>query len=34
MMDLKIITPQILINYANLLEELKYFELSFKVFER
>lgn len=32
--DLKIATPQNIINYANFLEEHKYFEESFKVYER
>ncbi|KAL5716933.1 hypothetical protein ACHQM5_010035 [Ranunculus cassubicifolius] len=32
--DLKIATPQIVINYALLLEEHKYFEDAFKVYER
>ncbi|GJP42019.1 hypothetical protein CLOM_g1622 [Closterium sp. NIES-68] len=32
--DLKIATPQIIINYALMLEEHKYFEDSFKVYER
>lgn len=34
MMELKIVTPQVVINYATLLEEKKYFEDSFKVYER
>ncbi|CAA0816602.1 Tetratricopeptide repeat (TPR)-like superfamily protein [Striga hermonthica] len=33
-LDLKIATPQIIINYAFLLEENKYFEDAFKVYER
>lgn len=33
-LDLKIATPQIIINYAHLLEENKYFEDAFKVYER
>ncbi|PIA40997.1 hypothetical protein AQUCO_02300046v1 [Aquilegia coerulea] len=33
-LDLKIATPQIIINYALLLEEHKYFEDAFKVYER
>lgn len=33
-MDLKIANPQIIINYAQFLEENKYFEESFKVYER
>ncbi|KAK9729646.1 pre-mRNA-splicing factor syf1 [Basidiobolus ranarum] len=33
-LDLKIATPQIIINYAAFLEENKYFEESFKVYER
>ena len=33
MMNLKVITPVILLNYADFLEENKYFEESFKVFE-
>ncbi|XP_050227941.1 uncharacterized protein LOC126677396 [Mercurialis annua] len=33
-LDLKIATPQIVINYALLLEEEKYFEDAFKVYER
>ncbi|KAI3868579.1 hypothetical protein MKX03_015071 [Papaver bracteatum] len=32
--DLNIATPQIIINYASLLEEHKYFEDAFKVYER
>jgi len=32
--DLKIATPQNIINYANFLEEHKYFEESYKVYER
>ncbi|KAF3902995.1 hypothetical protein ABW20_dc0107118 [Dactylellina cionopaga] len=32
--ELKIATPQTVVNYANLLEENKYFEESFKVYER
>ena len=32
--ELRIATPQTVVNYANLLEENKYFEESFKVFER
>ncbi|KAK6533339.1 pre-mRNA-splicing factor syf1 [Orbilia ellipsospora] len=32
--ELKIATPQTVVNYANLLEESKYFEESFKVYER
>ncbi|KAF3137674.1 pre-mRNA-splicing factor syf1 [Orbilia oligospora] len=32
--ELKIATPQTIVNYANLLEENKYFEESFKVYER
>ncbi|KAL6198070.1 hypothetical protein ACLB2K_027862 [Fragaria x ananassa] len=34
MLDLKIVTPQIIINYASLLEEHKYFEEAFKVYEK
>uniref|UniRef100_A0A7S4KX00 Suppressor of forked domain-containing protein n=1 Tax=Guillardia theta TaxID=55529 RepID=A0A7S4KX00_GUITH len=34
MIDLKVVTPQILINYAHMLEEAKYFEESFKVYEK
>ncbi|KAI3839561.1 hypothetical protein MKW92_044642 [Papaver armeniacum] len=33
-LDLKIATPQIIINYASLLEEHGYFEDAFKVYER
>ena len=33
MLNLKVITPCILLNYANYLEENKYFEESFKVYE-
>ncbi|XP_077239521.1 tetratricopeptide repeat (TPR)-like superfamily protein [Tasmannia lanceolata] len=33
-LDLKIATPQIIMNYAFLLEDHKYFEDSFKVYER
>ncbi|ERM95970.1 pre-mRNA-splicing factor SYF1 isoform X1 [Amborella trichopoda] len=33
-LDLKIATPQIIMNYALLLEENKYFEDAFKVYER
>ncbi|KAL3832933.1 hypothetical protein ACJIZ3_007669 [Penstemon smallii] len=33
-LDLKIATPQIIINYAMLLEDNKYFEDAFKVYER
>ncbi|KAJ7968473.1 pre-mRNA-splicing factor SYF1 [Quillaja saponaria] len=33
-LDLRIATPQIIINYAVLLEEHKYFEDAFKVYER
>ncbi|KAL1976058.1 hypothetical protein VTN31DRAFT_4450 [Thermomyces dupontii] len=32
--ELKIATPQTVVNYANLLEEHKYYEESFKVYER
>lgn len=32
--ELRIATPQTVVNYANLLEEHKYFEESFKVYER
>ncbi|KAJ5227011.1 Pre-mRNA-splicing factor syf1, partial [Penicillium citrinum] len=32
--ELRIATPQTVVNYANLLEESKYFEDSFKVYER
>src|SRR6201992_1269555 len=32
--ELRIATPQTVVNYANLLEEHKYFEESFKIFER
>lgn len=32
--ELKIATPQTVVNYANLLEEHKYFEDSYKVYER
>ncbi|WCJ42630.1 Pre-mRNA-splicing factor SYF1 [Euphorbia peplus] len=34
MLDLRIATPQIIINYAMLLEEHKYFEDAFKVYEK
>lgn len=34
MFELRIATPQTVVNYANLLEENKYFEESFKVYER
>merc|ERR1712166_129669 len=34
MIELKVATPQIIINYATYLEERKYFEESFKAFER
>lgn len=34
MIDLHVITPQMVINYANFLEENKYFEESFKAFEK
>ncbi|KAF2303435.1 hypothetical protein GH714_018291 [Hevea brasiliensis] len=34
LLDLRIATPQIIINYALLLEEHKYFEDAFKVYER
>ena len=34
MIELKVITPQILINYAHLLEEHKHFEDSFRVYEK
>lgn len=33
MMELKVITPFILMNYAQMLEDNQYFEESFKVFE-
>jgi tetratricopeptide (TPR) repeat protein len=33
-LDLRIATPQIILNYAFLLEENKYFEDAFKVYER
>ncbi|CAB4406292.1 unnamed protein product [Rhizophagus irregularis] len=33
-LELKIANPQIIINYANFLEENKYYEESFKVYER
>ncbi|KAM7476712.1 hypothetical protein LguiB_023955 [Lonicera macranthoides] len=33
-LDLRIATPQIIINYATLLEDNKYFEDAFKVYER
>jgi pre-mRNA-splicing factor SYF1 len=32
--ELRIATPQTVVNYANLLEENKYFEQSFKIYER
>ncbi|KAL2315466.1 Pre-mRNA-splicing factor cwf3 [Schizosaccharomyces pombe] len=32
--ELKIATPQVVVNYANLLEENAYFEDSFKIYER
>jgi len=34
MVYLKVATPQIIINYANLMEEHKYFEDSFRVYEK
>ncbi|EEB05835.1 complexed with Cdc5 protein Cwf3 [Schizosaccharomyces japonicus yFS275] len=34
MFELKIATPQVVVNYANLLEENQFFEDSFKVYER
>ncbi|KAI9665469.1 MAG: pre-mRNA-splicing factor syf1 [Alyxoria varia] len=34
MFELRIATPQSVVNYANLLEENKYFEDSYKIFER
>ncbi|KAJ1474868.1 hypothetical protein T484DRAFT_1830702, partial [Baffinella frigidus] len=34
MIDLKVVTPQILINYAHMLEEAKFFEESFRVYEK
>lgn len=34
MFELKIATPQTVVNYANMLDENKYYEDSFKVFER
>lgn len=34
MIDLKCITPQIILNYADLLEKNKYFEDSFRVYEK
>ncbi|OAY79612.1 Pre-mRNA-splicing factor SYF1, partial [Ananas comosus] len=34
MLDLKIATPQIILNYASFLEEHKYFEDAFKIYER
>jgi len=34
MIELKVVTPQILINYAHLLEEHKHFEDSFRVYEK
>lgn len=34
MLNLKVITPFLLLNYANFLEENKYFEESFKVYEQ
>lgn len=33
MLDLKVITPQMLLNFAQFLEQNNYFEESFKVFE-
>nr|CAD1827748.1 unnamed protein product [Ananas comosus var. bracteatus] len=33
-LDLKIATPQIILNYASFLEEHKYFEDAFKIYER
>ncbi|CAE7834515.1 SYF1, partial [Symbiodinium sp. KB8] len=33
-MEHKVATPQIVLNYASMLEERKYFEESFKVYER
>lgn len=32
--ELRIVTPQTVVNYANLLEENQYFEESFKIYER
>ncbi len=34
MISLKIVTPQIILNYAALMEEHKFFEESFKVYEK
>ena len=34
MIELKVVTPQIMINYAHLLEESKHFEDSFRVYEK
>jgi len=34
MFDLKVVTPQIVINYAHFLEEHQYFEESFKAYEK
>lgn len=33
-MELKVATPQMVINYADMLDQNKYWEQSFKVFER
>jgi pre-mRNA-splicing factor SYF1 len=33
-LELKIATPQIILNYAQYLEENKYYEESFKAYER
>lgn len=34
MIDLRVITPKILLNYASFLEENKYFEDSFRAYEK
>ncbi|KAJ2612335.1 pre-mRNA-splicing factor syf1 [Coemansia sp. RSA 1365] len=34
MLELKLATPETIVNFANLLEELEYFEDSFRIFER
>lgn len=34
MVDLKVVTPQIMLNYAQFMEENKYFEDSFRVYEK
>lgn len=34
MIELKIVTPQVILNYAAMLEEKKYFEESFRAYEK